>query len=263
MKHFIYTMILIFCLTITTNADTLSNSTNSSVNNNYLGLSFGNGDGDTGNITDIRTAPNTLSIMHNELPAYFGPYTDQMWNTQDNTLLPFIIMTVESFEVETGFLYRNLVKSEVDIFYKKKIKISKQVKVLNGIESLENLPYTFIGTTTVHGKKKNTSIACLKQSIIDTCESGGNVFVLLKVSSDIKTSSTTFGFGGSSAGNMGMAGKDAYSAGTAMGISSNTGGPVRLPYMHGIIIKVSDTDYKNIHPLGIKTWLKFQRIVKN
>ena len=259
MKQLIYITIIFFCLTITTaNAD--SSSENSSVNNNYLGISIGDGSGGGGTISDIRTAPNTMPIMHNELPAYFGPYADQMWNTQEDTLLPFIIMTVEEFEVETGFLYRDLVKSQVDTFYKHKIKTNKRVKVLNGIESLKNLRYTFVGTTTVHGKKTNTSIACLKQSIIDTGESGGNVYVLLKVSSDTKMSSTTWGLGGSGAGNMGMAGKDAYSAGTALGISSNSGGPVRLPYMHGLIIKVSDKDYEAIKPLGIKTWLELQKI---
>ena len=71
---------------------------------------------------------------------------------------------------------------------------------------------------------------------------------------------STWGLGGSGAGNMGMSGKDAYSAGTALGISSNTGGPVRLPYMHGIIIKVSDKDYKAIKPLGINRWLELQKI---
>jgi hypothetical protein len=264
MKHLIYIAIIVLYLFIVpvhaTNVN--SDSTNSSVNNNYLGISIGNGEdsGNGGTTSNLRTAPNPIPIMHNELPAYFGPYSDQMWNTQEDTLLPFIIMTVDAFEVETGFLYRNLVKSEVDIFYKKKIKSNKEVKVLNGIDSLENLQYTFIGTTTVHGKKKNSSIACLKQSIIDTGESGGNVFVLMKVSSDSKMSSTTWGFGGSSAGNMGMSGTDAYSAGTSLGISSNTGGPVRIPYMHGIIIKVSDKDYSLIKPLGIQTWLQLQKI---
>ena len=259
MKKIIYVIAFIFCFFMIANAGTTSSSSeNSSENNNYLGITIGDGSGET--TSNIRTAPNVPFIMHNEIPAYFGPYADQMWNTQEDTLLPFIIMTVEEFEVETGFLYRNIVKSQIDLFSKKKLKKVKEVKVLNGINNLEGLYYTFVGTTTVHGKKKNSSIKCLKQSIIDTGESGGNVYVLLKVSSDSKMSSTTWGLGGSGAGNMGMSGKDAYSAGTAIGISSNNGGPVRLPYMHGLIIKVSDKDYKAIKPLGMKTWLELQKI---
>jgi len=258
MRKVIYTIMFIFCFSMAYGDETSSLSENSSINNNNLGITFGNGPKNT--TSDIRNAPNTPLIMHNELPAYFGPYADQMWNTQEDTLLPFIIMTVESFDIETGFLHRNLVRSRTNTFYKKKTKVIKEIKVLNGINSLENLRYTFIGTTTIRGKKKNTSIACLKQAVINTGEAGGNVFVLLKVSSDSKMSSTTWGLGGSGAGNMGMSGKDAYSAGTAVGISSNFGGPVRLPYMHGIIINVVDDDYKNIHPLGIKTWLELQKI---
>ena len=48
-----------------------------------------------GTVSDIRTTPTTL---HNALPAYFGKDTNKIWITKDNTLLPFIIMTVESFE---------------------------------------------------------------------------------------------------------------------------------------------------------------------
>ena len=250
----IVTLVYIALSFVIVNAETNSNSTNSSENHNSMAIIMGGDSGET--TSNIRSAPNVPFIMHNELPSYFGPHEEQMWNTQEDTLLPFILMTVPEFEVEYGFMYQNLVKSHIDIFSPNKYKGLKFVKVLNGIEKLRGISYHFVGVTTVHGNRKDTSVLCLKQAIIDTGEAGGNVFLLMKVSSDTGITSTTWGIGGSGAGNFGMTGKDAYSAGSAMGISSNKGGPIRKPYLHGLILKVSDTVYARIKPDGLFNTIK-------
>lgn len=201
----------------------------------------------------IRKAPGVTHI-NTELPTYIGPYPVN-WNDQTTTSLTFLLSAVRDFTVnkKTFFILYNLnyTKSSVSIVTDNDNGHPKYVKVLTSVKELKGLDFTVMATVVAHGNRKNTSMDCFYQAMVDTSESGGNVFLLLSSDSDPGVHSSTIGLGGSGAGNFSQDGTEAFSAGTATGFSSNTGGPVSNPYIHGISLRMSKETLKKVVYIGM------------
>ena len=234
-------MMLIFC---ENSFSTSSESTNSSINNNNLGISIGDGSGES--ITNFRNAPTLPNTLHNEIPSYFGEQPSHMWNTQEFTILPLYIKSIKEFNVIYRLFGKNLTKSKVDVLICGLTKKHK-VKVINGFDDFLKLKsFRIVGSVTAHANYKQTTIECFKQALIDTGSIGGNVFVLLSAKSCPENRSSTFGLGSSGAGNFGMSGKDSYAGGAVTGFAFSSGGPARKPFVQGLIIEVPEKVYKNL-----------------
>lgn len=188
----------------------------------------------------IMGAPGVNAMAQTDLTTYIGDYPET-WNVQNDSL-EFLLTQNRVFSVnkksKTRF-WMNHAKSKVSTIADQEGKDATFVMVYLSELELTGLDYTVMAIVTTHGNRKATTLDCFKQAVVDVSESGGNALLILKSSSDPGVHSSTIGLGGSGAGNFSQAGSEAFSAGTATGFSSNTGGPVSNPYIQAVSIRIN------------------------
>jgi len=185
-----------------------------------------------------RTAPYLPAIPFMDHPGYTGGGPTKGWNSQEGTALPFILNSNpdKQWTITYEFSWSSP-KSKVDKVAEKEYPAQESVKVFNGDKNLKDIKYKTIASIVTYGDEL-TTMACFSEAIYQTMQVGGNAFVLLTAGSTQGVWSRTIGIGGSSAGNFGMGGREAYSAGTAIGYSSNTGRPVFQTFVQGVAILI-------------------------
>ena len=248
-KIFLFCMIMIFglCFCKQSMADSTASADSENTNSmTFVGPIHNHIPGEQHIIHDTRgAAPMMLGVPHGEMPAYFGPFNKNgNWNCQGDSLLIFLLMNNRYYKISDGYWSPSYADSIVDIVNAKEFKARDTMMVLNGIKELQGMKYEFIAGITCHGDKDVTTIDCFKQALYETGQVGGNAFVILKASFDSGVYSSTVGLGGSSAGNLGQGGKEAYVIGSAMGFAYNKGGPVSKPFMHGVALMIPTEDLK-------------------
>ena len=190
--------------------------------------------------TTIQAAPGTGGSLYTELPVYVGPYPEA-WNVQSESL-NYLLTRIRTFTVNKKsaltFWHSNYTKSEITTIADNEYGNSDKVKVFCSVEELRGIKTKVMAIVVTHGNRKNTTLDCFDQALVDTSEAGGNAILILKTGSDPGVHSTTIGFGGSGAGNFSQTGTEAFSGGTATGFSSNTGGPVSNPHIHGVALRI-------------------------
>ncbi len=185
-----------------------------------------------------RTAPYLPSLPFLDHPGYTGGGPTKGWNSQEGTTLPFILNNNPGKEwVAVHEFSWNSVKSKVDKVTETDHPVQESVKVFNGDSALKGIKFKTIASIATYGDEL-TTMACFSEALYQTMKAGGNAFVILTAGSTQGVWSRTIGLGGSSAGNFGMGGREAYSAGTALGYSSNTGRPVFQTFVQGVAILI-------------------------
>jgi hypothetical protein len=197
------------------------------------------------NIT-YNTSPVLPATPFMDHPGYNQAMPNRGWNSLEGTTLPFILKATPDKEwVILGGVNWSNVKSKVERLSAEKYPSQKAAKVLNGDAGLKNIGYIIIASIVTYGDEA-TTMECFSEAIDQTLSSGGNVFLLLSANSTPGIWSRTIGLGGSSAGNFGMGGKDAFSAGMAIGYSSNKGHPIYQTFVQGVALWVDGQTYQKI-----------------
>jgi len=124
---------------------------------------------------------------------------------------------------------------------------SKKIKIVTSSKQLEGIRYKLVGPIIVYAKNMETTIDCFSQAVIDTAKLGGNVLFLLKAGSDFRVRSSTIGLGLAYTHSY-IRGNHGGSGGGGTGWAKNFTEPQAKPWLHGIALKVSNSEIQKIKP---------------
>ncbi|MCK4349092.1 MAG: hypothetical protein KAW47_10795 [Thermoplasmatales archaeon] len=211
-------------------------STNSSINNNYLNLGSG---GIQQSEALINSHLQPMSTPMTITPDYSGPvFKDHKFQKEilnfllrEEGLKPFVIKKKKGyFEIKSS-------KSSSTQLTNKEYEEQKRVYVSKDEIDLKKLKkYKMVGYVDAYSKGKATLMGCFNQAVVDTGRMGGNILLILKINFMAGIKSSTIGLGSSGAAGFMHGNSEAQVYGAAIGYASSKATPQTNPYLHGIIL---------------------------